>query len=480
MQFRPYQKEVIDAAVKGFNKFDNVIIDAPTGFGKSIVAYLIAKQFKSCWYTTPQTVLLDQLENDNLISGGITIIKGRDKYVCPISKTPCNTAPCINPKFLCYYQYKCPYEEAKTKALLSRITAMSFAFMILTKDIQDWGQRELLIVDEADDIESWAVDFSTVTIQKTKAKNIKEILEEELIRTKAKIRQLEENITPQSAITLENLRKHEYKIKLLLDEDQDNYAYQENGNTITIKPIYVNNILNKIIWNRGKKRLIMSATIINPKLFIQYTGLKGKTLYIKVPSIIPKERRPIYIIPSGKMTKNERLNSYDNIVNQIEKISEIHKNEKGLIHCHSYEIAEQIISRLKLKRKIITHNHQDREEKFKEFLQSNEPSIFISVGFSRGIDLKYDACRWQIITKIPYPDISDPRVKEIWIKRKNWKWARYQAIKTLIQMCGRIVRAEDDYGVTYILDSSIQHLLKYQSEFPDWFLESIKYDAYEI
>jgi len=500
IKFRPYQKEVINATIKAFEKgYKNVIVEAPTGFGKSLVNYIVAKYFwqklnKRTWYTTPQVVLLDQLENDPLIKqlGGIAIIKGRDKYICPISKTvdykelPCNLAPCVTRKYFnCPDKAQCPYYQARDKALSSPISALSFAFMLTTKDIEDWGQRDLLIVDEADDLENWAVEYGTLTFRVSRTfDNIFQIIQwakTRLSNVRTEINFIEnmEKLTPQLVARLESLRKLEQKLEFFLSDAQehpDNWAWCQNGSLLELKPIDAGIVLNKTIWWRGKYRLISSATIINAELFKKYTGLKGKTLFIRVPHPIPPENRPVYIHPIGKMTKEERQNTYDPLVKAIEEIAERHKGQNGIIQCHSYEIAQEIAKRLKLKGfKVITHNTKDRDEKFKEFLNSTEPSVFIAVGFERGIDLKYDLCRWQVITKVPFPDQSDIRVHELWVKRRNWKWARYIAIKSLVQACGRSVRAPDDYAVTYILDSSIEHLLKYKKEFPKWFLDSISY-----
>ena len=119
------------------------------------------------------------------------------------------------------------------------------------------------------------------------------------------------------------------------------------------------------------------------------------------------------------------------------------------------------------------HNSKDRKDVFEDFLDG-KIDFLISVGFNRGVDLKYDLARYQIIVKVPYPDTSDIRVRELWINRKAWNWARYQAIKNIVQAYGRVVRAEDDWGVTYILDESFSHLFRYKSQFPKWFVEAVK------
>jgi len=512
LNYRKYQKETILATLKAFYEkgYDNVLIDAPTGFGKSIVNYIIAMNFTDAWYTTPQIVLLDQLEKDRMIQelGGIAVIKGKDRYICPYlaKQSPltnlfeadeedptgetlkpkyeysCAAAPCNSRKnFDC--NEKCPYYNARERAIDSPISAMSFAFMILTRKIETWGERQLLIVDEGDDIENWAADFGTLTFRTPEnfdsIHDVVKWADRKLRKVRSEISFLEdiETPTPQLLKRLENLRKQETKLELFLETAKDNprnWTFRKSGTKLEVKPVYVGHILNKTIWWRGQKRLITSGTIINGNLFKEFTGLPGKTLYLRVPHTFPVENRKVIFSPVGKMTKDQRNQTYQPLVEKIIQIIEKHEGNI-LIHAHSYEIAQEIAKRLNTNRKVIVHDSSNRDDKLKEFLKSKN-AVFISVGFTRGIDLKYDLCRCQIITKVPYPDITDIRVKEIWVNRKNWKWARYQAIKNIVQASGRIVRAPDDYGVTYILDSSFEHLLRYKKEFPDWFLRAVQYD----
>ena len=487
MEWRKYQKEVYETVIDNADKYDNFLIDAPTGFGKSVVNYLIAKHFGTAWYATPQLVLLDQLQNDKLIQslGGMTIIKGKQKYTCPLRGVPIDIAPCIRSGFKCPRRYECPWEVAKYEALTSPITGLSFSMLLLTAGLEGWGRRKLLIVDEGDDIESWAVEqLGTVRFRVySSVTTIEEAIKWANVRrakVMKEINRLENKryLSSSDIIRLRELRELERKLDFFLDdalENPDNWAFRRRGRIIELKVLNAGYILRRFLWWRGEKRLVSSATIIDPEKFAKYTGLKGKTLYIKVPHIIPPERRPVIYIPVAKMTKDNRDESvYREVASVIEDIARRHRGENGIIHAHSYEIAKEIAQRLKLDGfKVIVHGSDDRNERFEEFLRSRS-AVFIAVGFSRGIDLKYDLARWQVITKIPYPDQSDIRVWELWVKRKQWTWARYQAIKNLVQTVGRITRAPDDYGVTYILDKSFEGLLRYKKELPDWFLQAVR------
>jgi hypothetical protein len=48
----------------------------------------------------------------------------------------------------------------------------------------------------------------------------------------------------------------------------------------------------------------------------------------------------------------------------------------------------------------------------KKHMQSKEPTVIISPSLTTGIDLKDDLSRFQIIVKLPFMSLSDPRVKK--------------------------------------------------------------------
>ncbi len=488
IKWRKYQKETFNLVIDNFDKYDNIIVEAPTGFGKSVVNYLIARQFNSAWYATPQLVLLDQLDNDWMINklGGITIIKGKQNYKCLIKNVTIDQAPCMMERnYKCPVRYKCPWEIAKKQALSSKITGLSFSMLLLTAGLEGWGKRELLIVDEADDMESWAVDhlgsirFKT-PVKITDMSGLTRWAYWRLNKVKAEISKLEGRQSKTSIVRMKQLKDMKRKLEFFLGDAVDNpnnWTFRQRGQFIDIKVLNAGYILKKFVWWRGMKRLITSATILDAEKFSKYNGLSGKTLFIRVPHVIPPERRPVIYIPVEKMTRDNRdEKTYKEIADTIEEIAKNHYGQNGIIHAHSYSIAKEIEKRLKLEGfKVIVHDSKNRSKKFDQFLGSRG-AVFIAVGFGRGIDLKYDLARWQVITKIPYPDLSDIRVYDIWMKRKQWGWARYQAEKTLIQTVGRITRAPDDFGVTYILDKSFDGLLRYKKELPDWFLEAVRRD----
>jgi len=499
IEWRPKQKEAVQSAITAIEQgYRNVLIDAPVGFGKTIVNYKIAEYLHDkygydVFYTTPQVALLDQIERDNLLGDRIAVIKGRDNYECTVArgKTAANGRCRTDRNYKCVSY--CPYKAAKSKAMSHWISAMSFAYLIYDRFLPEefsFGERSIIIVDEADDLEGWAEEFGSFRFRVSgKFEDINDVIvwaRAAYKKTAEMIRMYEEmpKLTDKELQELEKLRKYEIKLSNFLNKvvhDRDNWVFEKKGDTLIVKPVNVGEILNDLIWSRAMIRICSSGTIIDKRMFCKTTGLRIKeTVMLKVGSIFPVMNRPVVYWPVAKMTKELREKNAEVVADAVVKIVENHVGEKGICHAHSYEIARMIADRILYSNilkeygvRVGIHDGKNRKKVFSDFL-NGDIDFLISVGFNRGVDLKYDLARYQIIVKVPFPDVSDIRVREIWINRKAWNWARYQAIKNIVQAYGRVVRAEDDWGVTYIIDESFGHLFRYKKQFPKWFVEAVK------
>ena len=90
---------------------------------------------------------------------------------------------------------------------------------------------------------------------------------------------------------------------------------------------------------------------------------------------------------------------------------------------------------------------------------------------TEGFDFAYDLARWQVIAKVPFPYLGDRQVAAK--KDINQDWYDLQAVMSIIQACGRIVRSDTDHGVTYVLDGDFMPLFEKNSDFfPRWFVDS--------
>jgi Rad3-related DNA helicase len=206
-------------------------------------------------------------------------------------------------------------------------------------------------------------------------------------------------------------------------------------------------------------------------------GLKNEDVkFIRVEnSDFPIKNRPIYLMNVAWLNARTMSESLPNIVKVIDNLLSVHKNDKGIIHTTSYSQVQFIknnLSKANLSRLVETNPKFDRNEMILKHTQSEKPTVLISPSMFLGVDLKDDLSRFQIIVKVPYPDLTDKKVSVL--KQRNPKWYEWNTILRLIQAYGRSVRNADDYANTYILDSSVSFLLKNGKEMiPKWFSEAI-------
>jgi hypothetical protein len=78
-----------------------------------------------------------------------------------------------------------------------------------------------------------------------------------------------------------------------------------------------------------------------------------------------------------------------------------------------------------------------------------------------------------VLCKAPYLNTNDSRVARR-LEDGQWAWYHRAALRTVIQACGRVVRAPDDYGATYLADSSLLDLFdRAAADMPPWFREQV-------
>jgi Rad3-related DNA helicase len=212
-------------------------------------------------------------------------------------------------------------------------------------------------------------------------------------------------------------------------------------------------------------------------MFIEEAGLNDKKYkVISVPSSFHHQYNPVLYCPVGKMSKDFKDDTMPRMVTKIEEIIAKHGDEKGIIHCNSYDIAFYIYNNLKIfKYRTILQDRNDRGRSLKEFLNSKD-KILISINMIEGLDLKDDLARYQILAKVPYPFVGDKRVHERLIVRGEDDWFNLQAVEDICQAFGRAVRTDEDWATFYILDESFANLWnRYQAFFTQEFINSYKY-----
>jgi len=246
----------------------------------------------------------------------------------------------------------------------------------------------------------------------------------------------------------------------------------QKSKKIEFKPVCVAPHSNDILFKNGEKILLMSATILDYKGFCETLGISLEdSAFISIPSPFPIENKPIIFSGIGKMSSSNIDSTLPKMSKAIKAILEQHKDEKGIIHCHSYKVAHYLKKNIKSNRLLI-HGSDNRDEILKKHINSKRPTVLLSPSMTEGVDLKGDISRFQVLCKVPYPYLGDKLIKK---KMNKWKWwYPLQTAKTIVQSVGRSVRSVEDHAVTYILDSDwIRFYSKNSKYFPLDFKRSI-------
>jgi len=509
--YRGAQKQALADIQNAFEGgADIVIVQAPTGSGKSLLARAIAgcartnseaegEEPYDAFYTTPQVSQLDDVADDDLLED-LCIIRGKNNYNCILpgqTDVPVSRAKCVRESgFECDVKHRCPYFTDRATAADRRIAAMTLAYFMQTANSDLFSKRDVVVIDEAHGLGKWAEMYGTISLSPTTVPfwsqvdvpNISGL--DHAVQFCERLysiteRRLEELSTKEVLSGKETSEREQiYRLRgdiswLTADYKSDCETTEwvvnqpNNHGLISIKPLNPERYLKHTIWDRGNKFALLSATILNKDAFCRKMGLSSSDVaMVKVPHTFPVENRPLYDVTQGKMTLQEREETLPKIARIIVRIMQKHSDSKGLIHCHSYDIQEKLASKLSeygVSNRVRTHEKEDRDAKLAEWKASNGNDIFLSVKMEEALDLSGDLARWQVICKAPYLNAGDSAV-EARLEDGRWNWYYRNALETVIQACGRIIRTPEDYGATYLADSSLLDVFESaEHDMPPWF-----------
>ena len=141
------------------------------------------------------------------------------------------------------------------------------------------------------------------------------------------------------------------------------------------KPICVGPFSDPYLFRSATKTLMMSATVMNKGAFCETLGLKEEDVaFISIPSPFPVENRPTIESPIASMSFKNIDKGLPKMAQAVKAILDAHPNEKGIIHCHSYKIAQYLKRNVRSKR-LLTHNSEDRIKKLKIHMADTRPTV---------------------------------------------------------------------------------------------------------
>lgn len=361
---RPAQDVALDEITRAYAEHKKfVIIEAPTGSGKSGIAMAAASWAKTlqvdhpltqpgAYILSPQKTLTAQYMKDFEING-LLELKGKANYWCTTHDTDCDSAAIINNaskegdnRSCCM---DCPYKIAKKRFIDNPIGVTNFAFYL--NETQYAGQlknRKMLILDEGHNTESQVLGFADTVISRYKTEELglgriptfkpgenlkcKKWLSETFIPTAQQhmtdlTNQIEMARIDSDISYLEGGKNREDLMKLIkkLDswdkficrlnrfmasDDMLNwlcFTTEENKRSGTkeellIKPLTATMFADEILFDKAEMVVIMSATILDFNFFMRNLGINpADAICVRIDSDFPVENRPVYFQKIGSM-----------------------------------------------------------------------------------------------------------------------------------------------------------------------------------
>ncbi len=511
------------------------LLNLPPGVGKSHLALMIADWYSKkinggakIDIITNSKILQDQYTG---VYESLCDLKGKENYKCDKYDSDCRQGGEFNKlnKSTCEY---CPHSYSRDQFLFGKISLTNFYLYILYQlykpKAMEARSADVLIVDECHDFDDVMSDFISIKITEFIVKKFKFSDQDRILKSLKSVKSISNYVDflDQFKIDIANtlsdihssmgsvyrnpisdrrnnklskifssanpdikliqiivdLEQLKSKIDIFLGEykqNPDNWVLETQYNEktkqseLSLEPIWAFDYLNKYVFSKYKMVFLMSGTILNKDLFCRLNGLDiDESVYYSISSPFPLDKRPIYYIPTGKMSYSKKEDTFKNFIPMIKKILKKYSDKKGIIHTNSFELASWIQRDIQDKR-LTYHDSSNKDSVLESHFDKKEPSVIVSPSMGTGVSFDGDKARFQIIAKVPYPSLGSQKNK---LRQKNDPdWYAYRTVSGIIQAYGRIIRSESDSGDTIIIDSSFGDVLRYSSKFiPKWVQNSIK------
>ena len=258
-------------------------------------------------------------------------------------------------------------------------------------------------------------------------------------------------------------RAYDLMTKYIFNDDQcNNYVGEYKDSSISFKPIFIRSLFEEFL-STSKYILLMSATISDTYISQTLDIPLNKLKFINAPPTFDPKNKTIYMFDHASYNF-QYLKNQDNLNTIAQLVSEVmdhHHDENGIIQTTSFYLSSRISYLIKqinnkLFKKIHVHQQGDKLENVLFEFKTNNKKFLVSPSIWEGVDLPDDDARFGIMIKCPYYSLADARMKAIMEQYPDVY--KIITIYRILQGCGRTVRNENDYSITYMLDSNLKKI----------------------
>lgn len=497
--WRPNQAEAVLNITDCDTRF--LVQSQPTGSGKSL-CYIAAAALsgRRALILTSTKALQSQLLDD---FGGVGLedIRGQNAYQCIAvsdDRVTCDHGPCKAGIPCRHREEKCLYRLAVERAKSSALVVTNYAYWMHNMD--KLGRFGVIVMDEAHDAPNHLRDFLSVTFTRLEIEGMAggvwphtdERNREEWVVWAHKNLSLVQNMSGDLSVGLKDMAAsgrspaasllREVRALKQLERKLQRIAAMEGtwvaelkGKDLTFGPVDPAPYAERCLFQAVKNVVLVSATV-RPKT-AELLGIRKEDMTFKeYDSTFPEDRRPVIHVPTVRMNHRTTDADMHRWLQRIDGIIRLRKERKGIIHTVSYKRRNFILQNSKFRDQMITHDIRTAGRVVREFKRTTRPVVLVSPSMVTGYDFPYRECEYQVISKLSFPDARSKVMQAITGADKDY--VHYLTMQSLVQACGRGMRAADDMCECFIIDDNIQWFLwRYKNFAPVWFIRAFRKTA---
>jgi ATP-dependent DNA helicase DinG len=499
-EWRPAQAQGLNFICRELIQADDIFLEVPTGIGKSGMAIALARcrvESGDATYISTTTISLEDQYMRDFADLGLRQLHAKSHYLCPICQS-CDVGsrgikPTNGSKARCQEADACPYKIAKTKFNAADFSIANAAYLCTSaRFVPDWAPREIGIFDEAhllhDTIASgYSFEILDNEIEFFPAEGAERAwLEQQYSFWLAvQIRDLQEQLEqtheqdPEIQKICRKLERAEQKqenLRKILGDVPEHWVFDQQPDRLSISPLWATDLAAQLLPRIGAKRVYLSATLPGFKHQAHYLGIDpDKARFLALDSPFPVEHRLIHVCPVVKWNHRDPGPAIAKTCRALEKILALHPTDRGLVHVSSYSQAREIIQQCRSpwKKRLLTHENAREKDVRLEEMFARSGTVLVSPSSHEGLDLYGDRSRFQVIAKLPFTSLGDKRVKRR--MEVDPDWYNLHTAQKFTQACGRSIRSDSDFAVTYILDQAFDGFYSRASQFfPQYVLDALR------
>jgi Rad3-related DNA helicase len=479
-QCRPIQAQGLDFIIRSLSEADDILLEAPTGVGKSAIAIALARWAANTGASTYISTATIQLENQYISDFaclGLKQLHAKRHYDCP-DWHQCD----VGSRSDCEEENWCPYRAAKREFEAAAFSIANAAFLLTCARFRrNWAARGLAIFDEghllhnticdgyAFDIPAGEVEFFPAEggerewLTKHYAGWLSNRIGSLRMQFSVARQQGDFAAITRLARALERTEAKQQNLHWILSDEEENWLFDQQDTCLSVKPVWAAPLAPPLLARIGRKRIYLSATLPGFRDQCRYLGIDpAKTRSLALPSPFPVRNRLVHICPVVEWSFPRRGSEIAAVCTALEKILALHPNDRGLVHVSSYPQAQEVVTRSGNRRLIMHRNSHEKESRLEEMF-ARPGAVLVSPSSHEGLDLYGERSRFQVVAKLPFVGLGDKRVKRR--METDGNWYTLNTAHRFIQACGRSVRSDTDYATTYVLDAAFDWFYRRAAKF---------------